>query len=156
MKRILTILAMLCIGITVLSAADGRTELTGGASYFKPDGGNSMWEFNAEFSVPFGKYVRGGPAVKMINAAEDFQAFGAVLEIDFMGESGLFVEGAGLYDPEAPEGVDSHTVDLRGGYRQVINGGGLLKIYLEKTIDGYGESEDMRGAAAFGVRFGKK
>ena len=25
--------------------------------------------------------------------------------------------------------------------------------YLEKTVDGYGKSEDLSGVAAFGVRF---
>lgn len=154
-KYLMAVLMFAVLG-AMAYAGDGRSELTGGASYSKPDGGSAAWSAGAEFSVPFGKYFRGGPALQIVNAAQDFQAFGGVLEIDFMGESGLFAACAGLYDPEAPEGADSHTVDCRGGFRQVVGGGGLIKVYLERTIDGYGESEDLRGAASFGVRFGKK
>lgn len=152
MKKTTLFLLALLIAIPCF-AADQKTELTGGASYFKPDGGNAVWALSAEVSFPLTSFIRVGPAVEIINAEEDFQAFGGLVELDFMGDSGLFAAAIGLYDPEAPEGLDSHTLDVRGGFRHVIGGGGLLKFYLEKTVDGYGKSEDLVGAAAFGVRF---
>lgn len=155
MKRILTVLAMLCIGITIsMAGPKPLTELTGSASYSKPDGGSSSWAAGAELAIPLGSgYVLVGPAIQFINAEDDFQAIGGVVEFNLMKGAGLFVGGAGLYDPDAPEGADDYTVDARAGFKAVFNKGGMLKVYLSKTVDGYGKSEDLRGVAAFGVRF---
>lgn len=138
----------------VLAGPKPLTELTGGASYSKPDGGSSSWAATGELAIPLGSgYVLVGPAIQFVDAEEDFQAAGLILELNLMGGSGLFIGGRGLYDPDAPEGADSHTVDARAGFKAVFNKGGLLKVFLEKTVDGYGKSEDLAGTAMFGVRF---
>lgn len=155
MKRcLLFLLVVLLVPVFAHAGPKALTELTGGASYSKPDGGNSSWAAGGELAIPIGSgYVLAGPAIQLVNAEEDFQAIGGVLEINLMKASGLFVGGRVLYDPDAPEGADDHSADLRGGFKAVFNKGGLLKIFLEKTVDGYGESEDLVGAAMFGVRF---
>lgn len=155
-KYLFTLLVITFLGASLaLAGPKPLTELTGGASYFKPDGGSSSWAAGGELAFPVsGKgHLLIGPAIQFVNAEDDFQAIGGVIEINLMGGSGLFLGGRALYDPDAPEWADSHTLDARAGFKAVFNKGGLLKVYLEKTVDGYGESEDLAGAAMFGVRF---
>jgi hypothetical protein len=156
MKLTLAVFLIALLGATSLATAAPKplTELTGSAAYSKPDGGSSSWSAGGELAIPLGSgYVLVGPAIQFVDAAEDFQAIGGVFEVNLMKGSGLFVGGRGLYDPDAPGGADDHTVDVRAGFKAVFNKGGLLKVYGERTIDGYGKSEDLRAMAAFGVRF---
>lgn len=151
---VLVALAVLAATGPALAGPKPLTELTGGASYSKPDGGNSSWAAGGELAVPLGSgYVLVGPAIQFVDAEEDFQAIGGVLEVNLMKGSGLFAGGRVLYDPDAPEGADDHTVDARAGFKAVFNKGGLLKVFLTKTVDGYGKSEDLTGTAMLGVRF---
>jgi hypothetical protein len=153
-KYLIAVVMFVVLGALAYAGPKPLTELTGSAAYSKPDGGNSSWWAGAELAIPLGSgYVLVGPAIQFVDAAEDFQAIGGVLEFNLMKGAGLFIGGRGLYDPDAPEGLDSHTVDARAGFKAVFNKGGLLKVYLEKTVDGYGKSEDLRGVAGFGVRF---
>jgi hypothetical protein len=159
MKRttILCLSVALCglaASIPAIAGPKPLTELTGSATYSRPDGGHSSWAAGGELAIPLGQgYVLVGPAIQFVDAEEDFQAIGGVIEFNLMKGSGLFVGGRGLYDPDAPEGADSHTVDARAGFKATFNKGGLLKLYLQRTVDGYGKSEDLAGVAAFGVRF---
>lgn len=159
MKRyllpVLVLIALLGATGAALAGPKPLTELTGSAAYFRPDGGSSSWSAGGEVAFPITSsgHLLVGPAIQFIDAEEDFQAIGGVIELNLMGGSGLFVGGRGLYDPDAADGTDSHTVDARAGFKAVFNKGGLLKVYLDKTLDGYGESEDLRGTVAFGVRF---
>lgn len=154
---IVAVLAVLAVGVSF--ADEAQTEVTGSASYFKPDGGNSSWSLNGEIAFPLssGAYILAGPSFEIINGEDDFQAFGAVIEWNLFGKaSGFFVSGAGLYDPDAPEGRDSYTLDARAGGKLRIgkSKSGLIKAYAEKTVDGYGESEDLRGVVAIGFALG--
>lgn len=158
MKRALLLAVVLVASFGLaLADSDGKTELTGGVSYSKPADGNTSWSLSGEGIFPLTNhgYLRFGPAVQIVDGEEDFAAFGIVAEINLMGDSGLFFGARGLYDPDASEGFDDHTVDGRVGYKQVVGkeGGGLFKLFAEKTVDGYGKSEDLRGSVLFGLRF---
>ena len=159
--RLKYLMACLLVMIAVPAFAHGKkcvalTELTGSASYFRPDGGRHSYAVGGELAFPLfqGGYVYLGPAVSLRdNGPEDFQAIGGVVQFVFTGHDGLFAEGVVLYDPDAPQGADSHTLDVRAGFKWGVNKGGMIKVYGQKTVDGFGKSEDFSAAGAIGLRF---
>jgi hypothetical protein len=168
MKRLLSVLAVLCVcGTAFAAGVPPDTELTLAAS-----GGKvldkTVWNATGELLVPLGSgVVMLGPSV-VLSSADELNRVGAALEFNLTGVNGLFLGGAAHWYLKSLDGEcvtseagtlcdddpDRHTVALRAGFKLPIGQGALAKIYAEQAIDGrLADSTDMTINIALGARF---
>lgn len=140
MKRMLTVLAMLCIGITVSWAGvPAKAELTFAAALFNPSEGESVWSGTGEMLFPIAGNLIAGPTVSLFDLGEtDGGSFGVAGELGVGKTSGLFVGAAVSKNTGDAADAAEYTGQARLG---VKFGGdkGFVKLYASQT---WSQAED--------------
>lgn len=159
MKRtLLTLCLLLLIAAPALAhqkKCEAFTELTGAFSYTNPEHGKAEWTLGGEVLWPLLKdgYLYIGPALTIHDGAVDSQSAGAVGEWRFTGVNGPFVRASVAYDLDQKKNFDQHTVDAAGGFIFAAGKSGAIKLYAERSVSGYGKSNDLRGVGSISLRF---
>ena len=134
MKRIATVLAMLCICITVsMAGVPQKSELTFSASLFNPTDGETVWSGTGEMLFPIFGNLIAGPSVSLFDLGKtDGGSFGVASELGIGKTSGLFV-GAAVSKPTG-DAADEYTYS--GQARFGVKFGGqhcFVKVYASQT-----------------------
>lgn len=169
MKKIALLALLLLIASPALAhqrKCEAFPELTGSASYSKPDGKSADWTVGGELLFPLlmDGYLFVGPAVAIRNGLHDSTAAGVVGEFVFAGVNGTFVGASALYDLDSDNGkhrkhgkhtdaADDFSFAARAGFkfatgRRPLHRNAFVKVYAE-----YDDDDDLRGVGAIGLRF---
>lgn len=134
MKRILTVLAIVCFAITVsLAGVPQKSELTFAASLFNPTEGETVWSGTGEMLFPIIGNLIAGPSVSLFDFGPiDGGSFGIASELGVGKTSGLFV-GAAI---NKLTGDAADLAEYTGQARLGVKFGGqkgFVKLYASQT-----------------------
>jgi len=155
MKRLLTVVALLCLCAFPVLAKSG--EATFSASLWNPNEGDTTWSATGEYLFPLGPLVV-GPSISMFDLGPvDGGSAGVAGEFNLTGKAGLFIGGAAhKLTGDAADFAD-YTYEARAGLK-LGTGKWFAKLYASqvwsKAADGAVTDPDGTSfQAGIGARF---
>lgn len=156
MKRILSVLFMLCLFAAPALAADGKTEVGINGQFVQVEEGDDLWTMNFDLLLPVGQgHIVIGPTVG-VGSVDELNRMGGAFEWNFFGQGPVtFFAGArAVYFQKDTEGLDRHAASWNGGVKIALGPGAAIKVSTERVVDGRGKDEtDQSFSAGVIARF---